>query len=376
MEEIMLDLMKYRCLQMLREKIVMFWALCFPIILGTMFHFAFGNLSTPNLDPISVAVVVMQEEEQNKQFQNFAMNATEILDAKIMDTQSATQQLEDGKIDGIYETGTTHSLTVTKSTINTSILQTLLETYQRNEHMIMEIAANRPAGLSAALEEIADYKSMTEKIDMSGNAQDTAMPYFLALIGMACLYGCFLGLGCPINMQANLSALGARRSITPTHRLKLIIADMLATFAIHFANVVILLGYLHFILQVNLGANAGAILLVSAIGSLVGVAIGMFVGSLGKFGEEMKIGIILGVSMVCSFLAGLMVHGMKDIIEKHAPLINRINPAALIADAFYSLSIYKDMDRYYRNIWILLGISILLVVLSFLMVRRERYDNI
>ena len=193
---------------------------------------------------------------------------------------------------------------------------------------------------------------------------------------MACLFGCFIGLRCSMDMQANLSALGARRGITPTHRLKIIIADVLTTFVVHFASIIIFLLYLQFILKVNLGGNIEAVILVSAIGSMIGVALGVFVGSIGKMGENWKVGIMLSVSMVCSFLAGLMVGNMKDIVEEHAPIINRINPAALISDAFYSLSIYHDMERYYQNILILLGMSILLVGLSFYQVRRVRYDSL
>ena len=57
-------------------------------------------------------------------------------------------------------------------------------------------------------------------------------------------------------------------------------------------------------------------LLISFFGSLIGVSIGIFVGSLGKMKEGGKIGIILGFSMVCSFLSGLMNNTMKDLIEK------------------------------------------------------------
>lgn len=372
----MLRLMKCRCIQLLRERTEMFWSLLFPMILGTMFYFAFSNLATIDLEPIPVAVVVVQENEQSEQFQTFAKETKEILKAEIMDKKSAMQQLENGEIEGIYETGSEHTLTVTTSTLNTSILQTLLETYKRNENMVMEIAKSHPENLEKAFEEMSDYKSMTEKIDMSGGKLDGAMPFFLALMGMACLYGCFLGMRCPMDMQANLSALGARRSVTPTHRLKLIIADMLATFIIHFGNILIFLCYLRFVLRVDLGANMGAILLISAVGSMVGVAFGMFVSSFGKIGEGVKIAIILTASMVSSFFAGLMVPGVKDIIERHIPIMNRINPAALIADAFYSLSVYKDMERYHRNLILLLGMCVFLVGTSFFRVRRERYDSI
>ena len=36
--------MKYTFLALLRDKSAMFWCFAFPLILGTMFHFAFGGL--------------------------------------------------------------------------------------------------------------------------------------------------------------------------------------------------------------------------------------------------------------------------------------------------------------------------------------------
>lgn len=111
-------------------------------------------------------------------------------------------------------------------------------------------------------------------------------------------------------------------------------------------------------------------------GSLIGVSIGIFVGSLGKMKEGGKIGIILGFSMVCSFLSGLMNNTMKDLVEKNMPVINRINPAALISDAFYCINVYDDMSRYYRNLFTLAVMSIILVTASFLLIRRESYDSI
>ena len=80
-------------------------------------------------------------------------------------------------------------------------------------------------------------------------------------------------------------------------------------------------------------------------------SVGLFVGSLGKLSEGIKSCLfILAISMVCSFLAGLMNSNMKDLVEKHAPIINRINPAALISDAFYCINVYNDTARYYRNL--------------------------
>ena len=92
--------------------------------------------------------------------------------------------------------------------------------------------------------------------------------------------------------------------------------------------------------------------------------------------EGAKIGIILGISMVSSFLAGLMNGNMKDIVEKSFPIVNRINPASLISDAFYCINVYNDTARYYRNLVTLAVMSAAFVMASFLLIRRNRYDSI
>jgi ABC-2 type transport system permease protein len=76
------------------------------------------------------------------------------------------------------------------------------------------------------------------------------------------------------------------------------------------------------------------------------------------------------------FLSGLMFGNMKNIIELHCPIINRINPAAVLSDAFYCLGIYNDMERFTRCILILAVMSILLLFSAFLGVRRDSYDSI
>ena len=56
---------KYELKRVLRQKEELFWVLLFPIILGTMFHFALGNLNntTENFHTIPAAVCVEKRLE-------------------------------------------------------------------------------------------------------------------------------------------------------------------------------------------------------------------------------------------------------------------------------------------------------------------------
>ena len=67
---------------------------------------------------------------------------------------------------------------------------------------------------------------------------------------------------------------------------------------------------------------------------------------------------------------------MKYIIDKNIPIINKINPASMITDGFYSLYYYETLNRYWFNIYSLLIFSAIMFGLSILSLRRQKYDNI
>lgn len=67
---------------------------------------------------------------------------------------------------------------------------------------------------------------------------------------------------------------------------------------------------------------------------------------------------------------------MKYIVDKNIPIINKINPASMITDGFYSLYYYDTLNRYYFNVISLLIFSLVLILLSVKHLRRQKYDSI
>lgn len=374
----MFHLIKYNILIKFRNFNMTFWPLVFPLILGTFFFFAFGNLNDADFETVSVAIV--QESADNPLF-SFYINQVEKSDPELLNIQKmnkneALTALKNKKISGIYYDQLVPSLTVNSHGIPESILQSILESYNNSLYTIQTILKEHPSGILNGLSQMANNKELIQELSLGGKTIDGNSQFFYALIAMACLYGCFIGFGSAITLQANLTALAARRCVTPTHKLKLILSEQIVSFLIGYIDVIILLIYLRNILKLDFQGQMGKMLIISLFGSLIGVSVGIFVGSLSKIGEGIKVSIILAISMVCSFLSGLMNSSVKDLVEKHAPIINRINPAALISDAFYCINVYADPVRYYRNLITLASMSIVLVLASFLMIRRNRYDNI
>ena len=303
-------------------------------------------------------------------------NGNHLIAAQELSGSAALTKLENEEISGIYQVGSSPSLTVASNGIPQSILQSILSVYETGKSTIRNIVRTHPAGLWDGIQQMLNQQETLTEVSLGGQTINGSAQFFYALIAMTCLYGCFIGFGSAITLQANLTALAARRCVTPTHKLKLILSEQIASFLLGYFDVIVLLIYLRYILKLDFQGKIGPMLLISFFGSLIGVSIGIFVGSLGKMKEGGKIGIILGFSMVCSFLSGLMNNTMKDLVEKNMPVINRINPAALISDAFYCINVYDDMSRYYRNLFTLAVMSVILVTASFLLIRRESYDSI
>lgn len=380
----MLHLFRYRFVQTIRNSSNMFWALLFPIILGTLFYLSFGSAGLESTgesrwDEIKVAVVKDTDPSENAQaFEGFLTQMDgETLDIQDISTESeALSALNEETISGIFYVRDTPSLTVAKNGLNESILTSVLESYNQNAAMFREIAMTHPEKLPDALDAMNDYRNTTAEVSLGGKDLNPNVQYFFALVAYACLSGAFLGVQSSIDGQANISALGARRSITPTHKLTLILIDMDVLFIIHFFNILILCLYITHVLGISLGNDVGALLLVDFMGSMIGICLGVAIGCLARISYGMKIGVCVLFTLFPGFLAGLMFGNMKNIIELHCPIINRINPAAVLSDAFYCMGIYNDMERFTRCLVILAVMSTLLLTVAFLGIRRERYDSI
>ncbi|CDE47188.1 aBC-2 type transporter [Clostridium sp. CAG:411] len=382
----MLQLFRYRILSLLREKTTIFWSIAFALILATFFHFAFSGLGE-DLKSISVAVVfdeaVNQTESESvvKSLKQIESNNKKLLHVKTESEEDAKRDLKNKKVKGIYyytpiATGENPiRLCVLGSGLEESILQSVMESYNNQMRVYTTVMLEKPQKMSELMK--FDYgKSMVVESTITGKEVQSYTQYFLALIGMACMFGCFIGMDSASKLQANVGALGARRCITSTSKAKLIFVDVFVAFFVQFISVLVLMAYIKGVLKIDLGNHIGYLVLIAALGSMIGVSLGMLVGSIGKVKEGAKIGILLTISLTSSFLSGLMVSSIKGTIEQNCPIINRINPSSLISDALYCVGVYEDMGRLQVDLLLMLLLVVLLYLGSFVMMRRVRYDNI
>ena len=375
----MWNLIKYSFLAKIRDFSLVFWPFVFPLVLTTAMYFSIGQMEESDFETIPVAIVTQSTGEEDvfqEYLETMGDDKEALINVRPMAEEEAVTALENGDIEGIFYSREEPSLTVGGSGLAQSILQMILESYTEGKQTLEDVSKIHPDRMEAAIRQMSDYGSVTEEVSLGGRTTNTTAQFFYAMIGMACLYGCFIGYQSAMDLQANLSALAARRCVSPVHRMRWILSETAVSFGIHFVNMLVLLAYMKYILRLEFAGSYAEMIPVVIIGSMIGVTMGMFITSIGKMGESVKIGIMISVSLALSFLAGLMNADIKNVIDRNVPLLNRINPAALISDALYCLNVYDAPERYMQDMVILFVMCVLLLTGTFLIVTRERYGSI
>lgn len=379
---------KYNFLLLFRNRMLIFWTFAFPIILGTLFNMAFSNIeNNENLGIIDIAIVDNEMLKSDKVLSTtFAYLSDESNEDRIFSTKYTTEEdakklLENKKIIGYLKlTEGNYSIVIKgngiKETIFKYVLDEVLETKKIASDLLLKDTSNS--------EKITvDYEKMYERInnsnlieDVSPNNLSYTMIEYYTLIAMTCLYGGVIGMYAINNTLANMSKKGSRVAISPIKKVKSLLSSTLAAFIVQLIGVFLLIIYTIFVLKVDYGSNILPVMLIAIAGSLAGLTLGIIVATLFKTNENTKIGIIISITMVCSFLSGMMGIAMKYIIDKYVPILNIINPASMITDGLYSLYYYDTMNRFYSNVIGLLVFSLIMIFLAFRELRRQKYDSI
>lgn len=362
----MLHSFKYSCLLLLRKKQMVFWNLLFPLVLGTMFHLAFGGLEADEqFQPVKVCVV-SQQTERNDLFSGASMGSfqsildqvseegeDQFLDPVYVTEQEAVKKLAEKEVVGIIYDETPVRLVVNPAMNSNQLEQSILDCFVTHYNLVMntvtDIGSTNPIRLLFLISALDEEAAYNESISYTDGNQQEQLTYFFNLIGMVCMYACLGGVLVATQNQKGNSAQADRKRVAPRKRSLILVGDLAATILFQYLCICICLVYLMVGLGVDFGNEYGKVFLTSFVGCLVGICMGFMVGSIAKLSEGVKTGILMGASMLFCFLSGLMQGSMRLLVGQIAPWFNHVNPTALISDSFYSLVIYPDEGRYFTN---------------------------
>ena len=387
---------KYAFKTLFRNKGLIFWTFAFPIMLATFFNMAFSNIeNSEKLDIINIAIVNDDQFENNEIFKNTfeklsdEKNEDRLFNTKYVTEDEAKELLSNDKITGYLKIENDEpKITVMTSGINETVFRQVTEEIVQTKEIVKNLSEEQIKTQMMSGNTNINYEKLYNDIiemannqkanikDASPNKLSYAMIEFYTLIAMACLYGGTLGMASINQNLANMGSKGKRVSISPISKVKIILSSVLASYITGLIGITVLFVYTIFGLKVDYGSNLPLIIALAMAGSLAGLTIGVAVGTVLKTNENAKVGIIISITMAGCFLSGMMGVTMKYIVDTHVPILNKINPASMITDGFYSLYYYDTLDRYWFNIASLLIFSAVMIILSFSSLRRQKYDSI
>lgn len=372
----------YRLKVLLNNKILLFWTLIFPILLGLFFTAAFSNLD--NLDIVKkIPVGIVNQQASPETFFEDTLNQIENDDVKLfapvtLSKKEANQQLLNEKIAGYYTVnGEKISLTISKQGIQQNVLDSFMNQFLQSKETVSTLQKENPALFATTIVEKigqqTNYLTMKNKTASKGSQKSF---YFFTLVGMSCMFGVFWGISNSNDQQANQSPNGIRLSMSPNKKLFIVLTNLASSFTIFIAEIYFVLAFFHFVYKVDFGTRWGLILLTCSLTVVTALSLGMMLSNILKGSLDQKISISVSLQMICSFLAGMMSPQVKLLINEHAPFINQINPVNLVSEGLYKLYYYQNIDSFYTTLFNLVILTFIFIAISVFFERRTQYVSL
>lgn len=381
---------KYSLKILLKNKSLIFWTFAFPILLGTLFNMAFSNIEkSEKLSIIDIAIINSDEFDNDKIFKETMQtlsddnNKNKIFNITYTDISKAKKLLLNEEITGYLKFNENNiDIIVNSSGINETILRSIVDEIEREKEVINTLVKKEKEKGNI------DYTAIYNKIalllnnsnatlkDISNKNLSYTMIEYYTLVAMAVLYGALISMNVVNYKLANMNSVGKRTAVSKVGKGKLLLGSLLASDIVQMLSLLILLVYTIFVLKVDYGSDIMHVILLIAIGSLASLTLGLGVSTMLKTNENAKTGILIAITMLWSTLSGMMGITTKYVIDKNIPILNILNPANMITDAFYSLYYYDTLNRFYSNIISLLVFSLIMIIISYESLRGQKYDSI
>ena len=414
----------------LREKSSVFWLFCFPIILSTMFMGMFGNIGEVyEIHTMRFAVVadanfcratnarqMLHAMQRNPLRNEGCGNAMEgaapdtasgqvgselrnllelqavsnVKEAKgLINADHGVRGYINATEDGLL------NLTISRASVasvnddtgnsgfsaSLNILHGAVGMFNRRAITVTELL-NTDSGVfrdATFTKEMGDTPTFTKVVSPTHFKPTESVRFYYALLAMTALMSMTFATTTVCATQANLSALGMRRSLAPLSKFNQLMGGFLASWLCASVSMVVATLYVHFVCKVDFGGRWPVLVLALLLASLTANALGTLIGSLPKLTSGVKIGISTALSCVLSIFSGLYGTGamnLSDWTQRNAPGFAIVNPTQQITNLFYDLLHYDSYAPSLRTSGILLAMTVLALTLSTIFLRRQRYEHL
>lgn len=266
--------------------------------------------------------------------------------------------------------------------VNRAILESVATSYLQSEALIEELATHDPMALSdpTTIENALGLSVSVREVSLTHAQPDSMVRFYYALLGMASIFAAQLAGESAWHLQPTSSAAGARRTVSSTSRMRLLIPTIGACWAVSTTFLAIAFGYICLTAHIDFSGREGLCLVGIAAASLLSCGIGALVGALpGRMGSDSRRGILTALTCLLSLFAGLYgepTMKLADTIAQALPAATWLNPVCLIRDLFYTVYYYDTLVPFALRLAACMGIAAALLTVSAACMRRSAHEHL
>lgn len=266
--------------------------------------------------------------------------------------------------------------------VNRAILESVATSYLQSEALIEELATHDPMALSdpTTIENALGLSVSVREVSLTHAQPDSMVRFYYALLGMASIFAAQLAGESVWHLQPTSSAAGARRTVSSTSRMRLLIPTIGACWAVSTTFLAIAFGYICLTAHIDFSGREGLCLVGIAAASLLSCGIGALVGALpGRMGSDSRRGILTALTCLLSLFAGLYgepTMKLADTIAQALPAATWLNPVCLIRDLFYTVYYYDTLVPFALRLAACMGIAAALLTVSAACMRRSAHEHL
>ena len=389
---------------LVRTPSVIVWVLAFPLIMSAIFLFMFSGMRTDGVvDPVPVALVAPVDEKDDASAGSF----TQVVDAlaepgedrlldlrRVRTADEAEVLLASGEIDGYFEiasdgapaltVGSAYTLSSVdgETAVNRTILETVASSYVQSRALLEEVAQRDSAALAdpAAVADALGIHVAVEQAQITHARPEEIVRYYYALLGMSTLMASQAGMLAVAYAQPGVSALGARRAVSGTSRLRQLAGCVLGAWAVSTVALALAFAFLRLVAGVDFGGREGLALVSVAVCALLATALGACVGALPlSAGISARSGILTALTCVLSLFAGLYGTAAMELADNLAhtlPWTSWVNPTKLVCDTFYALYYYTSLAPFAARLAACVAGALALLAVAGAIFRRQSYEHL
>ncbi len=381
---------KYSLKKTLSNKMFIFWSLIFPVTLMYFFHLAFGGLyDIENRIDVRDAAVIYEADNEFTSYFGAVLDEISEGDEAILnlvdeeDEQTILRMVSEGEISGVFivKEDTIEIAVEPKYNSNDSmILKSIANLYIREYDLIRDaVLTGDPGAVNSIIDGMsAEVDYMSEEQGVFAEKTDPYNWYYYSTIVMGILFQAMAGINMVAELQADVGErkVAMRTSVSPVSKLRLIITAFLSRLVVSLCISTFSIVCMNKLFEVPVGNRLPQLILFILAANMFALSMGEMFGLFFKGSVSTRGNKGTALIMTSVFISGEMIATLPGLIERYVPVINDINPATVLNMALYRLVYYEDLTTFYIEIVKIILITVVLLGIATMRLRRQKYASV